>query len=158
MVESFSPEAQGSPSLGRVKIGDLTYHFDQESSQSNPLSPAQLIEFALKLNPLRTLVLREDADAEIVANAVDAGGISHILVRREEHLVGFIDVHWARRRAENVWLEPLKDFSETVKAISRRPNFSGEFHHEWLTLDRPPIVWCDGGHFADKNPCDLHKK
>jgi hypothetical protein len=141
-----------------VKIADLTYRFEQELQQANPLRPAQLVEFALKLDPLRTLVLPEDTDADSIAGTVDASGISHILVRGAgEELVGVIDVSWARQRTQDFLSMPVKSFSDTVDAILQRPGYGGTFHHEWLTLDRPPIVWCDGGHFADKNPCDLHR-
>jgi hypothetical protein len=26
-----------------------------------------------------------------------------------------------------------------------------------LTLDRPPLVYCRGGHWADSDPCSQHR-
>lgn len=142
-------------SLGRpVRIGEVAYSFDNLQS-----SPALLVELGLRLDPLRTLVVQEDADAAAVAGVVDAGEISHIVVRSPQGpLTGIVVVDWATGRIAGMLDATVKDFQSAITAVQRGGIRGGSYHHEWLTTARPPLIYCRGGHWADADPCDLHKK
>jgi hypothetical protein len=139
-----------------VKIGEIAFQFDQL-----PIGQGQssaLIELGLRLDPLRTLIVQEDADASAVAGVVDAGEISHVVVRSlEGPLVGIVVVDWTKEQVGQNLNNPVNSLQDAVAAIYRNGIRGDSYHHEWLTMDRPPLVYCRGGHWADADPCSQHK-
>lgn len=153
----FPVQSQDDSSSPRpVKIGEIAFQFDQ-LPMGQGQAPA-LIELGLRLDPLRTLVVQEDADAGAVAGVVDAGEITHVVVRSQHGpLLGIVVVDWTKERVGQHLNDPVNSLQDAIGAIYRNGIRDGSYHHEWLTLNRPPLVYCRGGHWADSDPCGQHK-
>ncbi|MEI9980196.1 MAG: hypothetical protein WDN23_14575 [Edaphobacter sp.] len=137
-----------------VRISEMAYSFDALDQ-----NPAALVELGLRLDPLRTLIVGEETDAAAIADVVDAGEISHVVVRSKGgSLSGIIAVDWATGQVAANLDAQVTDFQSAVAAILRTGLRNDSYHHEFLTAVRPPLIYCRGGHWANADPCERHKK
>jgi hypothetical protein len=139
----------------RIPVGDLAYPLFAASSPQ--LTPQECMDIGLLLETAQTLIVQHDEDVMALAETIDENAISHVVVRDEtDSVYGLIDVEWAKGQVRRI-NPTVTNFAETVSVIGNmgaQPN--GSYHHEFLTMDRPPLIRCSKGHFVDRLPCAIH--
>lgn len=141
----------------KIPIGDIALDL-----QSTGLTPAQHLEFGLSLDQKKTLIVPNDTDAFSLASAIDAGGLTYLLVRNDDGSLGaIVDIEWSKSQARSHFNQNIVSFQDLADALFQGKSPSGSsFGHEWLTsisYGRPPLVVCHQAghhlHLAPQDPC-----
>jgi hypothetical protein len=133
----------------QLTVGEIAFSLKEAG-----FSTAQSLDFGLHLDRLRTLIVQEDADAADLSAAVDASGISHVLVRnRYQQIAGVIVVGWLQEQVAAHLDTPVPSFKEAVNALHK----AGIRGREWQNFNQPPLIWCRGGHWSNSDPCSEHQ-
>jgi hypothetical protein len=122
------------------------------------------LEFGLSLDQKKTLIVPDYADAFSLASAIDAAGLTHLLVRNDDgSLRAIVDIEWSKSQARshlNTKVDSFQDLAEAL-FLGKSPHGS-TYGHEWLTTvsyGRPSLVIChkEGhhNHLAPQDPCGL---
>jgi hypothetical protein len=140
-----------------IPIEQIALRFDQSE-----LTPEQHLEFGLAVDQAKVLFVPSGTDAFSLVSAVDAGDLSHIIVRDPNGEPGAVlDIEWAKQQAREHLSSPdIQSFQDFTESIYSADVSRGQFWHEWLNstqLGRPSLVVCHQrghhNHLAPKDPC-----
>jgi hypothetical protein len=138
-------------------IQDLAFKFDDPNGRIR-LKRATGSNLQFGPDRPKPLLVHENTDAIALSPLIDLNGISHILVLDNgEEIAGVIDVDWLKSQVIQNTGATIQTFGDAVSAVHKLGPRSGSFHHDWLTVAKPPLVWCRGGHWWICDPCPNHR-
>jgi hypothetical protein len=133
-----------------MKIFDIAFH---------AIAGADRARFELTRHGPRTLVVGQDESALAVAERADQEQARMVVVVDHANLVcGVLEPRSVKEKIS----KHLGVHSTTLTAVLRefetRPQERiRNYHHEWLNLERPILVWCEkGSHFTAPPKCEFH--
>lgn len=90
---------------------------------------------------------------------IDSANIDTVLVQDEQGQIrGALFPGWVRSQISQQLGMTFNSLTEALAELAQRPGEAmRSYRHEYLTFERPNLVWCESGsHFTYTLPCPDH--
>jgi hypothetical protein len=107
-----------------------------------------------------TLKVPGDADAVSAVRIAELNQKRVILAmnpKKPAEVTGVLSLDWLKRQISRHKGIDARLLSDTLVMLADDPSEKQtNFHHEWVNLERPPLMWCEKGQHYAILPCEEH--
>jgi hypothetical protein len=106
-----------------------------------------------------TLVVPAESSAlDVAAKVTEKKALLVVITDEQGTIRGIVEPKWITKQINKHRHKNLNSFYDALQDMEDDPEEAlRKYQHEWLTFERPILVWCEKGeHYVESLPCHDH--